>query len=181
MKNTYVLNTYVLVLLIIGTSVGSLVAWNRYEKVQSVANEAEETIKQLEKANRIIRELSSNKETENKTETKTEVTKPTQPKTYEELIKLLDNPNKPLAVLFFSAKWCTWCEKMKKETLKNDKVIKALDRYVFYVVDLDKEGKVGKKYGVGGIPAYCIIDKREKPFRKGAGYKTPSSFVNWLK
>ena len=70
---------------------------------------------------------------------------------------------------------------MKKETLKDDKVIKALDKYVFYVVDLDKEGKVGKKYGVGGIPAYCIIDKREKAFRKGAGFKNPSSFANWLK
>ena len=170
-------NTYVLILLIITISVGSLIVFNKHKKVQSVENEAAETMKQLEKANRIIRELSLNK----KTETKTEATKPTQPKTYEELIELLDNPNKPLAVLFFSAKWCTWCEKMKKETLKDDKVIKALDRYVFYVVDLDKEGKVGKKYGVGGIPAYCIIDKREKPFRKGAGYKTPSSFVNWLK
>ena len=170
-------NTYVLILLIVTISVGSLIVFNKHKKVQSVENEAAETMKQIEKANRTIRELSLNK----KTETKTEATKPTQPKTYEELIKLLDNPNKPLAVLFFSAKWCTWCEKMKKETLKDDKVIKALDRYVFYVVDLDKEGNVGKKYGVGGIPAYCIIDKREKPFRKGAGYKTPSSFVNWLK
>jgi thiol:disulfide interchange protein len=170
-------NTYVLILLIITVSVGSLIVFNQHKKVRSVANEAAETMKQLEKSNRIIRELSSNKETE----AKTEETKPTQPKTYEELIKLLDDPNKPLAVLFFSTKWCTWCEKMKKETLKDDKVIKALNKYVFYIVDLDKEGKVAKKYGVGGIPAYCIIDKREKPFKKGAGYKSPSSFVNWLK
>ena len=165
-------NTYVLILFIITVSVGSLIVFNKQKNVQSVENEATETMKQLEKANRIIRQLSSNKETE---------TKATQPKTYEELIKLLDDPNKPLAVLFFSTKWCTWCEKMKKETLKDDKVIKALNKYVFYIVDLDKEGKVAKKYGVGGIPAYCIIDKREKPFKKGAGYKSPSSFVNWLK
>jgi thiol:disulfide interchange protein len=170
-------NTYVLILLIITVSVGSLIVFNKQKKVQSVANEAAETMKQIEKANRIIRELSSNKETE----AKAGETKPTQPKTYEELIKLLDNPKKPLAVLFFSAKWCGWCEKMKKETLKDDKVIKALDKYVFYIVDLDKEGKVAKKYEVGGIPAYCIIDKREKPFKKGAGYKSPSSFANWLK
>ena len=171
-------NTYILILFIIAISVGSLMVFNQHKKVQSVANEAEVTIKQLEKVNKIIRKLSLNKEIETETN---ETTKPTQPKTYEELIKLLDNPNKPLAVLFFSAKWCGWCEKMKKGTLKDDKVIKALDRYVFYVVDLDKEGKVGKKYEVDGIPAYCIIDKREKAFRKGAGYKSPSSFINWLK
>jgi thiol:disulfide interchange protein len=147
--------------------------FNQHKKVPSIENEAEVTIKQLEKANRIIKKLSLNKETE--------ITKPTQPKTYEELIKLLDNPNRPLAVLFFSAKWCGWCEKMKKETLKDDKVIKALDEYVFYIVDLDKEAKVGKKYGVSGIPAYCIIDKRERVFKKGAGYKNSSSFTNWLK
>lgn len=170
-------NTYVLILLIITVSVGSLIVFNKQKKVPSMANEAAETIKQLEKVNRTIRELTSNKETE----TTTEETKPTQPKTYEELIKLLDDPNKPLAVLFFSAKWCGWCEKMKKETLKDDRVIMALDKYVFYIVDLDKEEKVAKKYGVGGIPAYCIIDKREKPFKRGAGYKGPSSFANWLK
>ena len=175
-------NTYVLVLLIIGTSVGSLVAWNSYEKLQSVEDSAAETIKQLETANKIIKELSSNKEKQKvEAETTNETKPPVKPKTYEELIESLDNHNKPLAVLFFSTKWCGWCEKMKKETLKDDKVIKALDRYVFYVVDLDKEGKVGKKYEVGGIPAYCIIDKREKPLRKGAGYKSPSSFINWLK
>jgi thiol:disulfide interchange protein len=166
-------NTYILILFIIAISVGSLMVFNQHKKVPSIENEAEVTIKQLEKANRIIKKLSLNKETE--------ITKPTQPKTYEELIKLLDNPNRPLAVLFFSAKWCGWCEKMKKETLKDDKVIKALDEYVFYIVDLDKEAKVGKKYGVSGIPAYCIIDKRERVFKKGAGYKNSSSFANWLK
>ena len=43
-------NTYVLIFLIITISVGSLVFFNKYEKVRSVANEARETIKQLEKA-----------------------------------------------------------------------------------------------------------------------------------
>jgi thiol:disulfide interchange protein len=147
-----------------------------------VEDSAAETIRQLETANKIIKELSSNKEKQKvEAETTNETKPPVKPKTYKELIESLDNPNKPLAVLFFSAKWCGWCEKMKKETLKDDKVIKALDKYVFYIVDLDKEGKVAKKYEVGGIPAYCIIDKREKPFRKGAGYKSPSSFANWLK
>jgi len=170
-------NTYVLIFLIIAISVGFLAIWNKYEKVESVANETEETIKQLEKANKIIIE-SLNKE--KKPNTEAEITKPTKPKTYEELIKSLDN-SKPLAVLFFSAKWCGWCEKMKKTTLKNDQVIKSLDKYVFYIVDFDKEGKVGEKYGVSGIPAYCIIDKKERVFRKGAGYKDSSSFINWLK
>ena len=61
-------------------------------------------------------------------------------------------------LVFFTADWCTYCEKMKNETLSNERVKKSMEKYVLYMCDTDEEQNIAKSYGVQGIPAYFIIN-----------------------
>jgi len=82
--------------------------------------------------------------------------------------------------MFFTARWCGWCHKMKTETLDDVDVRKALKDYIVVFIDFDKNKNLAKTYKVKGIPAYFVIDKKGDVQKSGSGYRTEKAFLWWL-
>lgn len=102
-----------------------------------------------------------------------------QPRSYEEAVQAAKSQNKKLFV-YFEADWCSWCKKMKSETLSDGKVKAALSSYIVYYVDTGRERAVANKYNVSGIPAYFIVDGSEQKEKNGNGFKSVDQFLSWL-
>lgn len=98
---------------------------------------------------------------------------------YEGLLRNAKEQNKQL-VLFFTAKSCVWCQKMKAEVLPNTSVQQALSQYLYYVVDLDLEPTFGTKFGINALPTFIIVDGDEKVQRQQIGYMSADVLINWL-
>jgi thiol:disulfide interchange protein len=101
-------------------------------------------------------------------------------KTYENALSQAKEEDKHV-LLIFTADWCSFCEEMKKTTLQDEAVKKAMEKYVVYTVDTDKERPLAVKYDVSTIPAYVIINNEEKVLKKDKGYKGSKNFERWLK
>lgn len=101
------------------------------------------------------------------------------PRSYQEALAAGRQLNKDV-FLFFTADWCQYCKQMKRETMSDAKVQQALQAYVVYYVDTDKERAVASKYSVGSIPAYYVVTPSEQVKKSGKGMKNPSSFIRWL-
>jgi thioredoxin-related protein len=82
--------------------------------------------------------------------------------------------------MFFTAEWCTWCNKMKKETFTNAEIKDLTKNYIIIYVDADKEKEVNQKYQVKGIPAYFMLDGQGRVVKTGAGFKNTTDFKQWL-
>jgi len=89
-------------------------------------------------------------------------------------------------LIFFTADWCSYCQRMKNETLSNERVKKSMEKYVFYMCDTDEEPNIAKSYGVKGIPAYFIVNAEKSTVeapqvvKSGKGYLGATSFLAWL-
>ena len=98
---------------------------------------------------------------------------------YQEAIKKSAELNKPVLV-FFSADWCSWCHKMKNQVFPKESVKKLLKNYILVFVDVDDDPKIFNDHDYEYIPAYSIIDAKEKILKKGSGFKNEKTFENWL-
>ena len=79
--------------------------------------------------------------------------------------------------VFFTAKWCVSCQKMKKELGDQD----ALIGYRVVLVDIDKYPQLAKKYNIKCVPTYIILDKNRKELKRGEGYRTPDELGSWIR
>lgn len=102
------------------------------------------------------------------------------PFSYPDAVQLSQQTGKNM-VLFFYADWCAHCTAMKASTMEDPDVKRALSNFVYYRVDTDKEGSVGKKYGVRSIPAYHIVNSQETSLKQGEGRVSSSEFIRWMK
>lgn len=100
-------------------------------------------------------------------------------KTYAEAIEASAKSGKQI-VLFFSGDFCPYCIKMKNQTLSDDGVKKALEKYIFLIIDTTSDRETTRKFKIRGIPAYIITDKTEKAIKAGEGFKSVDEFLNWL-
>ena len=99
--------------------------------------------------------------------------------TYREAVQLAGKEGKPV-LAFFTASWCTWCQKMKQDTLVDPTVVGLMKNYVYVAVDVDKEKDVARKYGVTSIPAYVITNGKEENLKSGKDYLKAPEFAAWL-
>lgn len=99
--------------------------------------------------------------------------------TYAEAIKIAGERNM-LALVFFEADWCKWCQKMKQETLPELKKRDALLKYVFVEVNTDKDRAPATKFGVRSLPSYVVTNAQEAKLNLGTGFKSVDQFVQWL-
>lgn len=104
---------------------------------------------------------------------------PAQPRSYAEAVRMAQSQNKKL-FLYFEASWCSWCQKMKSETLSDSRVKSALSNYIVYHADKDSQQSLARQYGVRGIPTYFIVGSNERKEKTGSGYKSPDQFIQWL-
>ena len=104
------------------------------------------------------------------------------PTTYSEAITISRQYNKPL-FLIFSATWCNPCKKMKSDVWPDERVKEALEEYVVYMVDVDRERVVVDEVKIRAIPAYGIFDTSSgkiKPLRIATGGRNVEEFITWL-
>lgn len=99
--------------------------------------------------------------------------------TYKEAISASSREGKPVLV-FYTATWCTWCQKMKAETLSDSKVSDLMKNYVYVVVDVDQDRETTRKFGVKEIPAFVITNSTEQKLKFGNKYMSASEFASWL-
>lgn len=99
-----------------------------------------------------------------------------------EALKLSRRLGKPI-LLFFFADSCSWCRKMKSQTLTDKHVQSAMRKYVFVTIDANDQANANlkSKYAVKGIPAYVITDRDGKLIKSGAGFQPDArEFAYWL-
>ena len=62
-------------------------------------------------------------------------------------------------LIHFTARWCKWCDKMKRETYKDLQIIRYLnENFAMTMVDTEKLPAVAAKYRVEGLPTLWFLD-----------------------
>lgn len=99
---------------------------------------------------------------------------------YEEALSAAKKENKPL-LMFVYADYCPWCDKMKKNTLKNKKTIEFISKnYIFLTINKEKD-EYPEKFIPRFIPTtYLINSKNEDEIYALYGYKTTTQLIEEL-
>jgi len=91
--------------------------------------------------------------------------------------------DKPV-IIHFTADWCSWCTKMKKETYTDPAVAKLMrDEFITAVVDTDHNRLLSFLYGVQSLPTIWIVGSDGKGIAKISGYKDARAFrkhLDWV-
>ena len=83
--------------------------------------------------------------------------------------------------LHFTAPWCSWCKKMKKETYTDPKVIRYMtDNFVAVMIDTEKLPSLARKYAVDSLPTLWFLDSRGKGLTSIEGYVGPEKLLRVL-
>jgi len=85
---------------------------------------------------------------------------------YNQAIKISKELNQPL-ILLFSADWCVYCVKLKKDISDN---MDKFEDTTICIVDIDKNKNLSKKYGVRSIPKTLVIDRKGNKIKEFKGY-----------
>jgi len=99
---------------------------------------------------------------------------------FEEAKELSTKHNRKIVVMF-TAPWCGWCGKMKRETLQSQEVKNQMLNYVFVAINTDNDKRTGQKFGIKGLPTFVITDSTEKAIKKSEGFSDAPKFSAWLK
>ncbi len=84
---------------------------------------------------------------------------------------------RPLLVNF-TASWCIYCKKMKKETYANPAVIAYVkERYTPVRVDTQKEPSLAAQYYVRSIPVIWFLTSEGQRITSLPGYVDPDNFL----
>lgn len=98
---------------------------------------------------------------------------------YEDAIKK-SGETKMEVLAFFVADWCSWCQKLKKDTLSDPKVKEAMKKYVVVYINADQDKATPKKFGIKYLPSYVVTNSQEKNLNSDGGFKTTDQFIQWL-
>jgi thiol-disulfide isomerase/thioredoxin len=98
---------------------------------------------------------------------------------YQEAMKRSASEGKPVLVMF-TASWCSWCNKFKKEVLIDPAVKSACSKYLFTMVDADQEKVAVRKFGVTGLPSFVITNSKEQKLKSQDGFMDAARFVQFL-
>jgi thioredoxin-related protein len=81
-------------------------------------------------------------------------------------------------VVIFSADWCPYCVKLKKQTDN----LQSLKQYIVCILDVDKKDKNHKAINLlrpKSLPTSIIIDKNSKELSRITGYRE-RDYITWL-
>lgn len=83
-----------------------------------------------------------------------------------------------LVMLVFTAEWCTWCERMDRETFTSAEVRELLADIVAVKLDAERDGrKLAARYGVDSYPTIVFTDGDGDEVDRILGYLPPAEFV----
>ena len=84
-------------------------------------------------------------------------------------------------VIYFHADWSTYCVRMQKETFTHDSVIDFMNSKVVAVkVDVDREKKVARSFGVRGLPATVLLMRNGDRVGPMPGFIPPKNYLAML-
>lgn len=90
----------------------------------------------------------------------------------------LAKKQKTLVMLVFTAEWCTWCERMDRETFAAPDVRALLAEIVPVKLDAEREGrKLAARYGVDSYPTIVFTDGDGDEVDRILGYLPPTQFA----
>ena len=122
----------------------------------------------------------SQKETQDRTETATEIHWLTD---LDEAMALSEKQNKPL-MIDFMAEWCPPCQKMEKTTFNQPDVIQKTGDFIPLRIDVDKQGAIADKYNCNagkyggiGIPNILFMDHNENRIKHIIGYRDRDNLI----
>ena len=85
-------------------------------------------------------------------------------------------------IIHFYADWCTYCEKMDKETFRDRKVADYLNKeFIPIRVNSDRRSNIASNYGVKGLPSTWFVDEDGRRISNLPGYIPPDMFLNILR
>lgn len=96
----------------------------------------------------------------------------------DEALKTAEKDNKKV-FLYFGASWCPACKSMKK-VFSTDEVKKKLEKIPYVIVDTDENKALPKKYKVGSIPDYMLLDHKGEILKRSKGAMSAGRFSTWL-
>jgi len=84
--------------------------------------------------------------------------------------------------LHFTASWCKWCQKMRKETYQDQRVIEYLDAHFASAwVDTEKYKSLARQYEINALPTLWFLDEKGKGLTAVDGYMTADKLLSLLK
>lgn len=90
--------------------------------------------------------------------------------------------NNKAVFLHFYATWCSYCEKMEKESFQNDSIAEYLNNNFLSIrVDVDKERNVADKYNVFALPTTYFFTSSGEKIRSVPGYISKDRLMTLLK
>lgn len=92
---------------------------------------------------------------------------------YTEAQKISEQLKQPM-ILIFSADWCKYCIKLKKDITQN---IDKFENTTIAIVDIEKYPKVARKYKVTNIPRSIFFDKEGRKIKDTTGYSNIDNFT----
>lgn len=98
---------------------------------------------------------------------------------YEVSTKVAATEKSP-CLLFFTASWCRWCQKLEREVLVEPKVVSVLRKFVCVKLDVDKNRDVAMAYGVVSMPRIIVINTQNEMIGDWLGYRDAGQFLQLL-
>ena len=75
-------------------------------------------------------------------------------------------------ILIFTASWCGPCNNLKKDLTKYSDLF---ENTTICIIDIDKDPKIAREYGVNKVP-YSIFYSKGKQVRRLTGYSNMSKY-----
>ena len=85
----------------------------------------------------------------------------------EENIREIINQEEYL-LFYFTAKWCGPCQKIKPMVIKLKDGLQT-DKIKFYMIDIDENDDLAKKFNIRSVPTFYLYKKKEIIGQTGGG------------
>jgi thioredoxin-related protein len=83
-----------------------------------------------------------------------------------------------LVMVEFYADWCSWCQRMEKDTFSETEVRQQLQDLVPLKLDAEREGeRLADRYAVDSYPTYVFVDPDGEEIDRIEGYLPPEEFL----
>ena len=101
-------------------------------------------------------------------------------RTRDSAVQAAQASGKPILV-FVTANWCHYCQKMKQETWRSPDVELAVSRqFETLVLEPEKNGDIVQRLGVESLPTTLVFQPDGKLIARKKGFMPATSAIRWL-